>query len=61
MKKAFLLMLFVFSVTIAGCGDKKEDIPPNPDGDEAIGEMEAQADPTEDPGEGGEGENSSDG
>ena len=59
MKKAFLLMLFVFSVTIAGCGDKA-DIP-NPDGDEAIGEMEAQADPTEDPGEGGEGENSSDG
>ena len=54
-------MLFVFSVTIAGCGDKNSDIPPNPDGDEAIGEMEAQADPTEDPGEGGEGENSSDG
>ena len=61
MKKAFLMMLFVFSIAIAGCGDKKTDVPADPNADNISTEMETQADTPEDPGEEGEGENSSDG
>lgn len=60
MKKAFLMMLFVFSIVIAGCGEEKAPVPENPN-DENIGEMEGTAETPEDPGAGGEGENSSDG
>ena len=63
MKKAFLLMLFVFSITIAGCGDKKADVPVDPNADNISTEMETEGETPEDPGEEaeGEGENSSDG
>ena len=61
MKKAFLMMLFVFSVAIAGCGDKKADVPADPNADNISNEMELDAETPEDPGEEGEGENSSDG
>ena len=53
-------MLFVFSIVIAGCGEEKAPVPENPN-DENIGEMEGTAETPEDPGAGGEGENSSDG
>ncbi len=59
MKKAFLMLLFVFSVAIAGCGDKKADVPPDPNADNVSTGMETET--PEDPGEDGEGENSSDG
>ena len=58
-------MLFVFSITIAGCGDKKPDVPADPDADNISTGMETEGETLEDPGEEaegeGEGENSSDG
>ena len=60
MKKAFLMMLFVFSVVIAGCGEQKAEVPADPNADNITNEMEASTETPEDPGE-GEGENSSDG
>ena len=61
MKKAFLMMLFVFSIAIAGCGDNKPEVPADPNADNISTEMETQGDTPEDPGEEAEGENSSDG
>lgn len=56
-------MLFVFSVVIAGCGEQKSDVPPDPNADDVSTGMETDAETPADPGaEGeGEGENSSDG
>ena len=51
MKKAFLMMLFVFSIAIAGCGDNKPDVPEDPNADNISTEMETQGDMPEDPGE----------
>ena len=61
MKKAFLMMLFVFSIAIAGCCANKPEVPADPNADNISTEMETQGDTPEDPGEEAEGENSSDG
>ena len=61
MKKAFLMMLFVFSVVIAGCGEQKAEVPADPDADNVSSGMDESTETPEDPGAEGEGENSSDG
>ena len=61
MKKAFLMMLFVFSVVIAGCGEQKAEVPAAPNADNVKSGIDESTETPEHPGAEGEGENSSDG